>query len=310
MWLLLLACDPPKTEATDLNPSTGDLDTAAPTHAGDTDTPPPTQPPVPASSCDLGAHELSFTLTLMHAGELRTAVVDLPADYDGTRRLPVVLNFHGLLMSGDLQRSYTGMHVAANDRGWISVHPNGVGLEWDLIPPYSDVSFVEALLDVLDSEVCIDTSRTYATGLSNGDYMSYIVGCAIPERIAAIAPVAGMNLTGCQIDTEVPLLHIHGTADLIVPYLGVFVASTAPQSVEDWASGVNDCAVAPTPTAGVGTVSCESRSCSMTSESTLCTVGGGGHTWPGAAPNALLGPTNTDIDANDVILDFFERWSR
>jgi polyhydroxybutyrate depolymerase len=39
----------------------------------------------------------------------------------------------------------------------------------------------------------------------------------------------------------------------------------------------------------------------------LCTVTGGGHTWPGGEPVPALGHTTTDIVATDAMWDFFLR---
>jgi polyhydroxybutyrate depolymerase len=38
---------------------------------------------------------------------------------------------------------------------------------------------------------------------------------------------------------------------------------------------------------------------------TLCTVDGGGHTWPGGLPVPTLGATTTDISATDAMWTFF-----
>jgi polyhydroxybutyrate depolymerase len=48
-------------------------------------------------------------------------------------------------------------------------------------------------------------------------------------------------------------------------------------------------------------------------EVTLYSVDGGGHTWPGGfqyLPVWLIGKTSRDIDANEVIWEFFKKHSR
>ena len=47
--------------------------------------------------------------------------------------------------------------------------------------------FVTTLLDTLEADLCLDTSRVYATGLSNGAMMTSLVGCVMADRFAAVA---------------------------------------------------------------------------------------------------------------------------
>lgn len=103
----------------------------------------------------------------------------------------------------------------------------------------NDTGFVSLLLDTIEAELCIDITRVYATGFSNGGFMSYRIGCELSDRFSAIAPVSGLkrrvillqglfgykNLYGadfyrCNLTKTIPLLHIHGTTDPIVPYTG------------------------------------------------------------------------------------------
>ena len=85
-----------------------------------------------------------------------------------------------------------------------------------------DVPFFEALLDEIGAWADVDPDRVFATGISNGGAMSYRLACDMPERIAGIASVAGMNAAetapGCTPSEPVPVLHIHGTDDPCAPY--------------------------------------------------------------------------------------------
>lgn len=297
--------DPADTDAPADTDEPADTDDPA-----DTDEPTDTDVPLPGS-CALGPHALSFEITLQHAGQTRRALVDLPPGYDGTATLPLVLNFHGLLMDAELQRSYTGMSPAANARGWIAVHPDAAGISWNILPGSQDPGFVEALLDALEAEVCVDTGRVYSTGLSNGGFFSYMLGCTIPDRVAAIAPVAGMDSNVlCGSGTPVPLLHIHGTGDTIVTYGGGLGYPSAPASVEGWATDVNGCAASPVVTLDTPGVLCETRSCGPDDEATLCSLDDVGHVWPGALAIPLLPGSTQALDANSTILDFFDDYTR
>ena len=74
-----------------------------------------------------------------------------------------------------------------------------------------------------NSKYNIDPGRIYANGLSNGGGMSYLLGCALSDRITAIGGVAGayaFPLEECHPSRPVPMIAFHGTADPIVPYQG------------------------------------------------------------------------------------------
>jgi polyhydroxybutyrate depolymerase len=299
---------------TDVVVPSGDTDGGDPPDPGDTGAPPPPEPtPLPeGAACTLGPHTGSFTVTVNHNGRVREALVDLPPGYDGSTELPVVLNFYGNLMNATLQRSYSGMSAAAGARNMIAVHPNGLATTWNVLPGSPEVGFVDKLLDALAAEVCVDPSRIYFTGMSQGGNLSYLLSCnaGLSRRVAAIAPVAGSNVAVfCSAANPVPVWHIHGTGDAIVDYEGGLLYPSAPDSAWEWATDVNNCRQSGTTSLQVGAVTCETR-CSGRQETTLCSIAGAGHTWPGALPIPLLSDTNYDIDATEVILDFFERHAR
>src|SRR5690606_10095983 len=58
-----------------------------------------------------------------------------------------------------------------------------------------DLGFLNGLLDSLEDELCLDQSREYATGKSNGAGMTTWLACQPDPRFAAVAPVAGVNMT-------------------------------------------------------------------------------------------------------------------
>jgi polyhydroxybutyrate depolymerase len=88
--------------------------------------------------------------------------------------------------------------------------------------PVDDISFFGQMLDSLEAKVSVDPSRIYAIGLSEGGFMSLRLGCALGDRIAAVAAVgAAMPKTMiCLPSRPVPLAMINGTSDRVVPYGG------------------------------------------------------------------------------------------
>merc|ERR1712154_515804 len=88
-----------------------------------------------------------------------------------------------------------------------------------------DVGFIDALLDELEATYCVDRSRVYATGYSNGGMMTQRLGCELNHRLAAIAPQHGQLALGfnCEpkYDEPMPILNIWGTADDVAPGEGI-----------------------------------------------------------------------------------------
>src|SRR6185295_11126969 len=84
--------------------------------------------------------------------------------------------------------------------------------------------------DAVELQLCVDQTRVFSTGISNGAMMSTRLACSDSGRIAAIAPVAGAyyppvgtNLNQaetCPDTAAVPLLAFHGTNDTYVPFNG------------------------------------------------------------------------------------------
>jgi polyhydroxybutyrate depolymerase len=276
----------------------------------------------PAARCTgLGTPEADRTLTLTHDGRERTYHVYLPPSYDPTEPTALVFNFHGYTSNATQQQLLSGAHDVADAAGFIVVHPEGVGAQpsWNAggvccgtaaAETVDDVGFVGAMLDALSAELCVDPARVYATGMSNGGFLSHRLACELSDRIAAIAPVAGViAVTDCDPGRAVPVLQFHGTADTIVPYNGD--PSNGFPSVADTMAGWadrNGCAGEPTETFREGVTRCDTwNGCEAGAEIVLCTSTGAGHTWPGGFPVPSLGHTTNDISATEAAWEFFTR---
>ena len=288
--------------------------------AGDTTDAATTSPDAPATAvtCEgKSAQPLDAVWTLEHAGMTRSIRVHVPASYDPTRATPVVLDFHGYTMSAQTQEDMTRLPEKSDAEGFISVTPDGTGSPrgWNAgaccgTPASSgldDVGFVDALLDQLEARLCVDTRRVFSTGFSNGGFLSHRLACEMSDRIAAIAPVAGMiGVASCNPTRPVPVMHFHGTSDNIVPYNGGGFTSypSAPETDAGWAMR-NGCDTATTESFANGDSRCVTHTgCDGGSEVTLCTITGGGHTWPGGAyfPG---GHITMDLSATDAMWTFF-----
>ncbi|MFU8829343.1 MAG: alpha/beta hydrolase family esterase [Phycisphaerales bacterium] len=267
-------------------------------------------------------------------GRDRSYIVHLPASYDAESPTPVVLAFHGAGMNADLMIPFSGLSDAAEKHGFIVVYPNGVGVgpmltfnaggfvgrrsgNWA-----DDVAFTSALLDDLAGVASVDPRRIFATGMSNGGMMVYRLGVELADRIAAIAPVAGtLAIADPEPTRPVPVMHFHGRADTIVPWDGpsrrtpqLVDFRSVKQSVAFWVAH-NGCVPEPeitdipvTEEDGTSVRRLLYRAGDTGAEVILYEIRGGGHTWPGVRtmPN-FIGRTTTQISANDLMWDFFQR---
>jgi polyhydroxybutyrate depolymerase len=254
----------------------------------------------------------------MSGGMQRTYIVHIPPAYDGKRRLPLVLNFHGAGSNARQQAAYSQFPAKAGAEGFIVVSPDAVGTppHWSIptIDPVDDTAFITGLLDQLERELCIDPAQVFAAGISSGAGFSARLACALPGRIAAIGVVGAMvyPLRCDPAAGPVAVIAFHGTEDACVPYEGGMTlcgAGLPVQPVEEsagrWAEH-NRCNPQPARARLSEHVSTIAYSeCAGETAVVLYVVDGGGHTWPGAVPVARLGPTTDEVDATDEMWQFF-----
>jgi polyhydroxybutyrate depolymerase len=265
--------------------------------------------------------------SVIHDGIQRDYILYIPAIYDGSADFPLVLNFHGFGSNANEQMFYGDFRDIADTEGFILVHPQGTSLNgsqyWNVGSPGSsgstidDVGFTEALIDELANLYTINLDRVYATGMSNGGFMSFLLACQLSEKIAAIASVTGsMTLDtydNCNAQHPTPILQIHGTSDNIVPYNG----NTGSLSIDDVISywvNYNNCDTNPTittfpdldPSDGSIVEHIVYTGGDNASTTEHMKVIGGGHTWPGSV--FILPGTNQDINASNEIWEFFSRF--
>lgn len=296
----------------------------------------------------------------------RDFLLRLPPTYDGVRRLPVIVAMHGAAGSKEGFNSLTCpggdttqpscLSRVADAAGFIVVYPDGTRISsltaasrtWNsggggprelrcehaCKDGVDDVAYFGALLGELSAVIPYDEKRLYLTGFSNGAAMSHRLACEVPERIAAIAPVAGANLFAgaavCNPRRATPILHIHGDADPCWPYLGGLGQCAADQMNSGAYVSVDETIVGATLGGGTVQVGWVSRlgcnpagtTTSLASHPrdtyTACRDGatvsrvrviGAGHTWPGGSQylsSDRIGPVAGEFSASQLIVDFFQ----
>lgn len=262
-------------------------------------------------------------------GLSRRYTVYLPTNYDNTTAMPVVMNFHGFGSNSSQQSLYTAMNEVADTAGFIVVYPDGIGAAWNSFgasfPGSStadDVGFINVMLDQINYDYNIDLAKIYATGMSNGGFMSHYLACELSDRFAAIAGVTGLlspvYQTGCNPAHAMPVMQIHGTSDSTVAYANGNFGGV--QNTIDFWTGFNNCNTTATidtlqdinTTDSTIIISYSYTGCDSSVSVLLYKVVDGGHTWPGAAlvfNPADYGYTNLDVNASAEVWNFFSQYS-
>ncbi len=181
-----------------------------------------------STGCDSAPSPGSRAVSLRHDGVDRTYDIVVP-DTRAGEPMAVVMGYHGFGSSAQEQAAASGLTDRALAEGFVAVFPHGSDSEGST-PAYfnvetvddpslaDDVGFTAALLDDVESDVCVDRTRIFAMGMSNGGMFVSTLACALGDRIAAVAPVAGVHLLPECDGRPVPVIVTHGTADPVVPF--------------------------------------------------------------------------------------------
>lgn len=241
---------------------------------------------------------------------------------------PLVFVMHGY--SGDAEniRNYSNMNDIADEYGFAVCYPRGteddsgdrfwnVGFDFHLNETVDDVDFLKELASFLQTSYNLSIDKTFATGMSNGADMCYMLACEATETFSAVAPVAGLMLQNivntCNPTNLISLFEIHGVDDNVTFYEGDPTSSggwgvypSIPATINYWAE-LNNCTEFSTEdlpnintTDGSYVVSEKNFGAENNNEVWLYTVYGGGHDWPGSQGS------NMDIDASLEAWLFFD----
>jgi polyhydroxybutyrate depolymerase len=272
---------------------------------------------------------------IMSGGKSRSYQLDVPVSYDGRTPYALVFGLHSLTVSYQIVPGMSGFGDMTPQYRFIDVAPSGLvstAPYWNAAPVAAnyDLTFITNLLDHLEATLCIDTTKVFSIGMSNGAQMSSLLACRLPNRIDGIAPIAGVEYNPPCDGRPVPVIAFHGLRDPIVPYQGgglnsvtiakqnFYGANLPPgtptptgvdESMRRWAQH-NGCARKPIE----HQISPEVRKRTWqhcTAPTELYIVVNGGHAWPGKpqpAFEASFGHGTTDIDATKLIFGFlFDR---
>jgi polyhydroxybutyrate depolymerase len=233
--------------------------------------------------------------TMQVGSQMRAYVLHVPSKYDGSKPVPLVVDFHGLGGSGPSERSGSPYPAQTDPDGVVMAFPTGLsgpsGPAWNVGPccvaDVDDVAFAKALVEDVKKVACVDTKRVYAVGFSMGAGMSHYLACHAADVFAAVAPgsfdLLKENQDDCKPPRSITVVSFRGTSDPIVPYQGGYSAVVsgmpitflgAKGTMDKWAQ-IDGCTGA---AAAADRNNCSTYSaCQDGVQVTLCTKQGGGH---------------------------------
>jgi len=289
-----------------------------------------------AADCTAGARQLAVT----SGGLEQRAALVLPAASVSSQRVPLVIGLHPSGGTGQSFDDDTGLVSAATKKGFAVLLPDGAirtadgtGYYWNIpgvplvsgaeVPPGTrdDLRFLADAIDQAVANHCIDAGRVYVTGFSGGARMTSMVACRLADRVAAIAPVAGLragraggrdfsepDTQDCRPSRAVRVLAIHGTDDKTNPFPGgggVRWGYSAERAAARWAS-LDHCESAPrSDKVSPQVTRVQYGACGGGSVVVLYRIDapeaqGGGHVWPGGRRSPP-----SELKATELVLEFF-----
>jgi len=267
----------------------------------------------------------------------------------GSQAVPLVILLHGGLGNADTMTGEDGspapfkiwMDIAESEK-LILIYPEGLERQngetgWNdcrgdatNLAATDDVAFITGLIRRFRSSFSIASDRIYATGISNGGFMSLRLALELSDQIAAVGVIAaGMPAISKCADAVRPtsVLFMNGTADPLVPYLGGAIGNPADgrgsvqstsESVLYW-TGLNQTSqVAPAsdfPDIDIADGSSVRRyryfDGMEQTEVVLYEISGGGHSGPSILERypplaeLVIGRQNHDIEMAREVWEFF-----
>ena len=268
-----------------------------------------------------------------HEGLERSFLIYVPTNIKENAHLVVAI--HGYTSSAKTLMGYSGINQVADKEGFLVAYPQGtkdsrdnnffnVGYEFHSDSKVNDVNFIREIVLNLTKDYKLNSKRVFATGMSNGGDMSYLLACTSSDLFTAVAPVAGVmmkdTLENCNPVKKIPIFEIHGTKDSISKFEGDMnnedkwgAYYDLPSTIEFW---VNKHALSEKETIQLenkntedGTTITFERYWSDESQREVWfyIVNDGNHTWPGMT--GLFSRTaNQDINSAEEIWKFFSKF--
>ena len=245
------------------------------------------------------------------------------------QQMPLVIVMHGYTGDANSIKNYSEMNDFADQYGFAVCYPRGtvdgggnrfwnVGYAFHQNETVDDVGYLTQLTQYLQQTNGLNPDYTFATGMSNGGEMCYMLACQAYDTFKAVAPVAGMILQDilddCDAAPAIPVFEIHGSQDGVTPLAG------DPDNNDGWGSypsiadtidyfvEKNGCTTlvegsVPNTNTSDGSFIVSEKYINGVNQNEVWyyKVVGGGHDWPGSGGNM-------DIEAGEQAWLFFQNY--
>ena len=244
--------------------------------------------------------------------------------------LLLVLHGGGGKAEGMMKLTKFRFNELSDQHGLVVVYPQGYKKHWndgrkDISEAHrknlADSLFMRMIIERIKREYAIH--KVFATGMSNGGFMSYRIACDLNDIIHGIMPVTAnlsKALKNCTLKRSLKVAIFNGTKDPLVPYDGgqvkvffrkrgeVFSTEFTAEffAKQNHCKGINARTKIDTNKDDNSYVEKISYICNSSGQVVLFKIHGGGHTWPSGWPylnKRLIGTINQDIDAAAEIFE-------
>lgn len=272
--------------------------------------------------------------SLNHDGKNRKYFVHVPASYDGSKKVALVIDLHGYTSNAEQQYEYTKFRNVADTANILVAYPDATNDPITQQPLWNfgifgfnvdDVGFLEKMIDAIALHYQVDANRIYMCGISAGATMAYYMACN-SNKLTAIGSVAGamskQNYQACAPSYPIPVIDFRGTDDSVGPWEGDLNMKGIEDIIAFWVAK-NQCTTTPIitniadthPNDGATAIQHLYKDGIDGHTVEFFKINGGGHTWPGGYvtiagmdvpyPN---GNTCMDVDATWEMWRFFNQF--
>jgi len=258
----------------------------------------------------------------------REFYVHVPAGFTNNETIPLIIAFHGWLVDtceyiATCKEGDCGLTDFSDSQGFVLIRACGYQRSWNAgeccspanVLNLDDGAFAQAMISLMQEQFCIDSTKIFSIGFSNGAMLSEVFMCSMWNVFSAAVSVSGVieiipggsqgeekcNATYMNGPRDMSVLNVHGTLDPIVPWDGDFLLGypAIPYAFNQWALR-NECHGSPKQTFSTGAYSNQVyQNCTGTSQIELVKVQGGGHWWP----------RDSNFDTTAYLLQFLQRVS-
>jgi len=254
---------------------------------------------------------------------------------------PLVIAMHGGGGKATTMVRLSRFNALADQEGFIVGYPEALDGYWNdgrgveamrsHRESINDVKFLRAVVDDVAAKHQIDSTRVFATGISNGGFMSHRLAVEASDMVASIAPVVGglAQPLAKRFAPKYPvsILIVQGDADPIVPIGGGGIGLPGDKKRGEILPTTETLALYVKRNGNVGEPTKTTLDKDPNDKFSVeiakypdgpggvktqyYLVHGGGHNWPGQAAqlrnvNVTESKVSPDFSATDVIWEFFK----